>query len=91
MAVYGDVFGDGEGNVRLAGGVSGADVTPGRLRDRVGADYGLGIALAVFGPLLTQCAVRGGVAAGFGEDVAPVAEAVSPRPERELFQFGQAA
>lgn len=67
--------------------MAGADVAPVPFGDRV---EGLGVSHVV-GAFGAECGVGGGVDAGFGEDVAPVAEGVSPVPEAEGRVLGEAA
>jgi hypothetical protein len=89
LPVLGKAFCDSRSELGSTRGATGAGITPGGLCDcplsRLRAVFSVGSAVRA------QGRVGGGVSAGLGEDVASVAEGVSPGPETEGCVLGEAA
>lgn len=87
LAVASQVVGDSRGDEGSAGGMAGADIAPGGVRDRAGCI----VVPLVCSPFRPQRRVRRRIRPGLGEDVPAEPEGVSPGPQPQMLELGQAA
>src|SRR5690606_31561534 len=86
-----DVVGDTGGDERRTGGMPAPDVAPVAIGDQSGAAVWHVTVAHMSGTFGAQCRVGRRIRPGLGEDVAPVAEGVSPGAQVEGFELGESA